>query len=212
MIRVLVAAASSVVRAGLQAIVVANPALEVVGAETNLSALLKGTERTQPDVVLIALERSENSLPALPLESYAGLPALVLLADDPESLEAAEALRYGARAVLPRDAQAEEILAAIGGVAAGLVVLHPAIATGLLPHLTPVSRPLPSSGVETLTPREVEVLGLLAEGVGNKNIARKLGISEHTVKFHVGSILGKLGAASRTEAVTVGVRQGLILL
>jgi len=137
---------------------------------------------------------------------------LVLLADDPESVEAAEALRHGARAVLPREAQAEEIVAAIEGVAAGLVVLHPDLASGLTPHLVPVAHPLRASEVESLTPREIEVLGMLAEGAGNKNIARRLGISEHTVKFHVGSILGKLGASSRTEAVTLGVRQGLILL
>lgn len=212
MTRVLVAAASSVVRAGLQAIVNAEPGFEVVGAESNLSALVDGTESSQPDVVLIALERGEDSAPALPLGARAGLPALVLLADDPESVEAAEALRHGARAVLPREAQAEEIVAAIEGVAAGLVVLHPDLASGLLPHLVPVMHPLRASEVETLTPREIEVLGMLAEGAGNKSIARRLGISEHTVKFHVGSILGKLGASSRTEAVTLGVRQGLILL
>ena len=212
MTRVLVAAASSVVRAGLQAIVNAEPGFEVVGTESNLSALVDGTESTEPDVVLVALERGEDSTPALPLGARAGLPALVLLADDPESVEAAEALRHGARAVLPREAQAEEIVAAIEGVAAGLVVLHPDLASGLTPHLVPVMHPLRASDVETLTPREIEVLGMLAEGAGNKSIARRLGISEHTVKFHVGSILGKLGASSRTEAVTLGVRQGLILL
>jgi DNA-binding NarL/FixJ family response regulator len=65
---------------------------------------------------------------------------------------------------------------------------------------------------EQLTAREIEVLTMLAEGEGNKQIARRLGISEHTVKFHVGSILGKLNASSRTEAVTAGLRQGLIVL
>lgn len=212
MTRVLVAAASSVVRAGLQAIVHADPRLEVVGAESNLTALAEGTESTQPDVVLVALERGESSPPALPLSARDGLAALVLLADDPESVEAAEALRHGARAVLPREAQSDEITAAINAVAAGLVVLHPDLASGLTPHLIPIAHPLRPSEVETLTPREIEVLGMLAEGAGNKSIARRLGISEHTVKFHVGSILGKLGASSRTEAVTLGVRQGLILL
>jgi DNA-binding CsgD family transcriptional regulator len=65
---------------------------------------------------------------------------------------------------------------------------------------------------QQLTPREIEVLGMLAEGLGNKTIARRLGISEHTVKFHVGSILAKLDASSRTEAVTLGARRGLIML
>lgn len=212
MTRVLVAAASSVVRAGLEAIVNAGPSLEVVGTESSLAALAAGTETTEPDVVLVALERGEDFAPALPLGARSGLPALVLLADDPESVEAAEALRYGARAVLPREAQAEEIIAAIEGVATGLVVLHPDIAATLVTHLAPIGRPIPAGDGEALTPREIEVLGMLAEGAGNKIIARRLGISEHTVKFHVGSILGKLGASSRTEAVTLGVRQGLILL
>jgi DNA-binding CsgD family transcriptional regulator len=75
-----------------------------------------------------------------------------------------------------------------------------------------VRGPSPAVGGETLTPRETEVLRMLAEGAGNKQIARRLGISEHTVKFHVGSILAKLNAASRTEAVTLGVRRGLIPL
>ena len=65
---------------------------------------------------------------------------------------------------------------------------------------------------EKLTDRELEVLELLAEGVGNREIAARLGVSEHTVKFHISSILGKLGAESRTEAVTLGVRKGLIVL
>jgi DNA-binding NarL/FixJ family response regulator len=183
-----------------------------VGTESSLAALADGTERSRPDVVLVALERGDDAAPALPLGARSGLPALVLLADDPESVEAAEALRYGSRAVLPRDAQPEEITAAIEAVAAGLVVLHPDVAGALAPHLTPIGRPVPASDGEALTPREIEVLSMLAEGAGNKIIARRLGISEHTVKFHVGSILGKLGASSRTEAVTLGVRQGLILL
>jgi len=66
--------------------------------------------------------------------------------------------------------------------------------------------------VEELTPREVEVLRLLADGLGNKEVALRLGISDHTVKFHISSILAKLGAGSRTEAVTLGIRRGLILL
>jgi DNA-binding NarL/FixJ family response regulator len=70
----------------------------------------------------------------------------------------------------------------------------------------------PASASEALTPREIEVLAMMAEGLANKTIAYRLNISEHTVKFHVGSIFGKLGAQSRTEAVTLGIRQGLIML
>jgi len=104
----------------------------------------------------------------------------------------------GAAGVLPLSASPQELAAAIEAVAAGLLVTHPATRSA------PV--------LEELTPREIEVLRLLADGDGNKTIAYRLGISEHTVKFHVSSILAKLGAGSRTEAVTLGLRRGLILL
>jgi DNA-binding NarL/FixJ family response regulator len=90
-------------------------------------------------------------------------------------------------------------------------VLSPADLQALLPAAPRAERADSTTG-GALTPREREVLALLAEGVGNKTIAWKLAISEHTVKFHVASIMGKLNATSRTEAVAVGIRKGLILL
>jgi DNA-binding NarL/FixJ family response regulator len=124
---------------------------------------------------------------------------------------AADAVRRGAAAVLPRDASPEEILAAVTAADAGLVTLPRPTALSLLPAGLSLSR-TSAPAAEPLTPREIEVLSLLAEGAGNKMIARRLGISEHTVKFHVGSILAKLDASSRTEAVTLGLRQGLIMV
>ena len=108
--------------------------------------------------------------------------------------------RSSARGVLPKDATPAQIVAAIEAVAAGLLVSHPdsAGASG--------------SPGDALTARETEVLRMIADGAPNKNIAWKLGISEHTVKFHVSSIMAKLGAASRTEAVNLGARRGLITL
>jgi DNA-binding NarL/FixJ family response regulator len=91
------------------------------------------------------------------------------------------------------------------------VVLHPAHFHSTVPAASVASRPL-GELAEPLTPRENEVLQMLASGLGNKEIAAKMEISEHTVKFHVASILGKLGAASRTEAVSLGIRRGLVLL
>jgi DNA-binding NarL/FixJ family response regulator len=108
--------------------------------------------------------------------------------------------------VLPRQSTASHIVAAIDAVLAGLVVLQPGDLDGLLVN------PRPARMVEPLTPREIEVLGMLAEGQSNKAIAHHLGISEHTVKFHVTSIMTKLNAGSRTEAVTLGIRQGLIMI
>jgi DNA-binding NarL/FixJ family response regulator len=211
---VLVVAASAVVRAGLESIVQSGPGLEVVGSAPSSFALADQIESLQPDVVLVELESGDDSSgPALPGPgSGPGPPAFVILGGDSLSDGLAEALRLGARAVLPRNAQPREIIAAVEAAGAGLVILHPTSVETLLAMVPTSSRVAPGPGTETLTPREIEVLAMLAEGEGNKQIARHLGISEHTVKFHVGSILAKLGAASRTEAVTMGVRQGLIMV
>jgi DNA-binding NarL/FixJ family response regulator len=139
--------------------------------------------------------------------------AFIILADEVQVDWATEALRLGIRAVLPRSATAEEILHTVVTVAAGLVVLHPDVVDVLLSVLPSVGRTVDDANpVQALTPREIEVLGMLAEGLGNKAIAKRLSISEHTVKFHVSSIFTKLNATSRTEAVTLGARQGLIML
>jgi DNA-binding NarL/FixJ family response regulator len=136
----------------------------------------------------------------------------VILTDDAPGTWASEVLRAGIRAILPRQASGNEIVAAVEAAVAGLVVLHHDLVDALLPSMPSGVRDLSTSPQQALTPREIEVLGMLAEGLGNKIIAWRLGISEHTVKFHVGSILAKLNASSRTEAVTLGIRQGLILL
>ena len=190
MIRVLIAASSAIVRAGLESLVRSNPALELVSGE--------------PDVVLADLEFPEED--GAPPELL-NMAAVVLLVSNPTGPWTVEALRSGVRAVLPRDVSAPELLAAIEAAAAGLTVLHPSDLAALLPP-----RSISTSSGESLTPRELEVFAMLAEGVGNKTIAWKLGISEHTVKFHVASIMSKLNATSRTEAVAIGIRKGLIML
>jgi NarL family two-component system response regulator YdfI len=113
--------------------------------------------------------------------------------------------------ILPTDANADEILEAIQAAAIGLTVIHPDLLDALL-GLLPSPRSLPIEPDQPLTSREIEVLKMLAEGLGNKAIARRLKISEHTVKFHIGSIFSKLNASSRTEAVILGARQGMIVL
>jgi DNA-binding NarL/FixJ family response regulator len=133
------------------------------------------------------------------------LPVVALLAD--ESL-AAEAWLAGVRGLLTREADAEALVAALQAVVQGLAAIDPTLAAALLPTRERESEAL----VEPLTPREEEVLQLLADGLANRAIALQLGISEHTVKFHVNAILGKLGAQSRTEAVVRATRLGLIIL
>ncbi len=199
MTRLLIAAPSPVVRAGLEALSASNPALELAGSFADLTSV----EALRPDVVLAAL-----SLADLAPAANGHLPAYVLLTGDEQPVWTAEAVRLGVRALLPRDASAAGILAAVEAAAAGMAVVAPADLEGLI-RAGPQA---PAAPETALTPREMEVLRLMAEGAANKNIAWKLSISEHTVKFHVASIFAKLNAGTRTEAVTQGVRRGLILL
>jgi NarL family two-component system response regulator YdfI len=205
-VRVLAAADSAVVRAGLEAVIAQAPSLSIAGS-THPDGLMEQIQEVQPDVVLLEwLHRSTEALEPL-LKSG---PVFVLLVEDDDFAALAAGLRSGLRAALPRHASASEITAAIEAAAEGLIVLHPQT----LPSLQleqPVLRP-PDEITATLTPRETEVLRMLAEGLANKNIAFRLGISEHTVKFHIASIYSKLNASSRAEAVAIGIRQGIILL
>ena len=127
--------------------------------------------------------------------------ALVLLSDSDELLATLRPFRTGI-ALLPTTATADQIVAAIEAAAAGLVVLHADHAGSLT--AAPIDDPL--------TPREREVLQMLAAGLGNKEIAARLHISDHTAKFHVSQILAKLSAASRAEAVSIAMRRGLVPL
>ena len=206
-LRVLIVSPYHTVRAGLRAMLHERDGLLVVGeaaslpddAEVDLSAIDAIVAQVDGEEAIAGVEEASAHVP------------LVLLARRPESLartfEGAEA----PRGYLIESASADELAAAVTAVAQGLVVLHPAVA-----HLRTRQRsPLPmglSEPAAALTAREQEVLALVASGLPNKGVALQLGISEHTVKFHVGAILGKLGAASRTEAVTMAVRSGMLPL
>jgi DNA-binding NarL/FixJ family response regulator len=198
MIRLLIAASSAVVRAGLETLAASAASVEVVGSFADLSA----AEVLRPDVVLAALPFEELALPEI-----GGGPAIVLLTAESQPSWSQDLLRLGVRAVLPHHASPGEIVAAIEAAGAGLAVVDPRDLNDLL-----AASPAPAAPAGVLTPRELEVLRMMADGHANKVIAWKLNISEHTVKFHVASILGKLNASSRTEAVTIGVRQGLVML
>ena len=213
--RVLVAATDSIVRAGLESILRTSSDMSVVGVASDPDTLANLITAQSPDVVLMELGLQDEEPVSEKLVALSTLTevAIVLLGDTFQGDWITEALRLGVRAVLPRRATTEEILQAVLAAAAGLVVLHPDAIDLLLPVLSSVTQPVDEASlVQALTPREIEVLGMLAEGLGNKAIARRLSISEHTVKFHVSSIFTKLNARSRTEAVTLGARQGLIML
>ena len=130
-------------------------------------------------------------------------PVLALAAT---SEQANQAKLAGAAATLSRDASPDAVAAALVALSHGLQVTDPALAEAALS-----TSPEPASA-SLLTPREQDVLKLLAEGLPNKGVASRLEVSEHTVKFHVNSIMGKLNAQSRTEAVTLATRQGLLPL
>ncbi len=212
MTRVLVAATTTAARAALEALVRARPGLELVPSAPGLN-LLQQIEEAQPDVLLMDLERESlrAALAGLVLraQEIAAVVALIPASGGPRTLEL---LSAGARAVLPHDATAAEIAAAIDAAASGLVALHPEAARALQPAAEPDALAHPRGGIQPLTAREMEVLAMMADGLGNKIIASRLHISEHTVKFHITSIFAKLGAERRTEAVTIGIRHGLIPL
>lgn len=210
MIRLALMAANGLARSGLQAMLGAGDRFSIVGVASDLSTLASLLEEEHPDVAVISAERQEDEPPA-DLLALAGSPLVVLL-DDPQPYWIAGALRAGIRAVLPSDVHAAELQAAVEAAAAGLVVLHPQGTQPLL-AMAMIPEPRPAEPrAESLTPRETEVLRLVAAGLSNKQIAGKLDISDHTVKFHIASLMGKLGAGSRTEAVTIGVRHGILLL
>jgi two-component system, NarL family, response regulator YdfI len=139
--------------------------------------------------------------------------ALVVLLDEVDAADSVHALNAGARAVLHRSSSRNEIIAAIKAITSGLAVLPPELLATLL-HAPPADDMLKANDAERpqLTRRELEVLAAMADGASNKAIARRLGISFHTAKFHVAAILAKLDADSRTEAVAKAAQSGFVML
>jgi two-component system, NarL family, response regulator YdfI len=220
-IRVFIVGASSLARGGLQNLL-ADRGVEVARSVADLDSLAGLFPDTDADALVIDAsgENPESMLDSLARSDFATeIPVVLLVGNqwpadalNAESQSASrDAFRSGVRAVLPADVTSSQLFAALQAVTAGLLVMHPAEMDTLAPAASPASQPL-SELAEPLTRREREVLQMLAAGLGNKEIAVRLNISDHTAKFHVGSILGKLGAASRTEAVALGIRRGLVLL
>ncbi len=211
--RVLVVGPDSLARVGLAAILADDAGYTVVDQVAADPGLADSIEASAPDLVVWDLGRE----PARELEQVAALggtgPPVVALVDDETVVH--DALAAGVRGLLPRDATASILAASISAAVRGLVVLDPELARGawrsrdaLAPSDSGLGQAPP---VEELTARELEVLQLLAEGLPNKTIGHRLHISEHTAKYHVNAILGKLGAQTRTEAVARAARLGLVV-
>jgi DNA-binding NarL/FixJ family response regulator len=210
MIRILVADDHPIVRDGLIAILGTQPDFEVVGKASTGVEVVNQVQALQPDVVLLDLEMPEmDGVEALRRLREIGSPtrALVFTAFDTDE-RIVGAVQAGAQGYLLKGAPREEIFNAVRVVYAGGSLLQPVVASKLLRQV------VQEHGVEAdaLTPREQNVLQLLAQGLQNKEIAAELVITERTVKFYVSSILSKLGAGNRTEAVTIAVQRGLVKL
>ena len=179
-------------------------AIRVAGTAATFPFLRSLMSQTSADLALIDLRpQIELTIVRDWLAELLDLVPILLLSSEPDPAIFNRILHARIGGMLQTDASPEQIVQAIKSVASGLMIFDSA----LVPQ-----RPDQDRLAEPLTPRESEVLRLLADGLGNKEIAMRLGISEHTIKFHIRSILGKLGASSRTEAVSRGLRSGLIEL
>ena len=201
-LRVLVVSLDRLSRAGLAAVLDQQPGLTVVGQISGDENPFLPLDVYAPDAIVWDVswetESASHNLTLLPENT----PSVLALAATKN--QAAQARAAGAQAFLSRDASPEALAAALIALSHGLQVTDPALSGG------PESATPGPGSAPLLTPRENDVLRLLAEGLPNKGIAARLEVSEHTVKFHVNSIMGKLNAQSRTEAVTLATRLGLL--
>jgi len=200
-----VAATSAVRRAGLESIIRSHAEFHLAGSFGAVASLVSFARSTELDVVVM----DTDSIRDLLLEPTSNA-AVVLLTEVTEARSISRLLRSGVRAILSRESDPDDVLSAIYASYDGLVLLSTPTAESLAAVYGDQPLEVEAELSEEITSRETDVLRMLAQGLVNKDIAARLGISEHTVKFHISSILDKLGASTRTEAVTLGIRRGLI--
>lgn len=223
MINVVIVAPTLAVRAGLRVLLAGSPArsyLEPANrlpAEDSVEVVLEAaglqefdTLPAETDVLVFTSDVGSITDLRRALLSREERLAVLMLTDDPQAVRGLLDLPVRAWGILPFDTSGEELLATVRAIHQGLLVGAPALMEPAVQRLTLSEEVAPLT--EALTERESQVLQLLAYGLANKQIAMKLGISEHTVKFHVSSVYTKLGTTNRTEAVRVGVQRGLVLL
>jgi DNA-binding NarL/FixJ family response regulator len=208
MIRILIADDHPIVRDGLTAVLSTQPDFQIIGTAGDGEEVLRRVSTLHPDVLLLDLEMPRlDGVETLRRLAAAGQPirTIVFTAFDTDD-RIIEAVQAGAQGYLLKGAPREELFNAIRIVHAGGSLLQPVVATRLLGRLQQNDAASP----DALTPRELEVLQLVAQGLPNKEIAARLVITERTAKFHVSSIMSKLGATNRTEMVALANQRGLI--
>ena len=206
-IRILVADDHPMLREGLVAVLSTQPDFDIIGEAADGAEVLRLADALRPEVILLDLEMPDvDGVAALEGLRDAGSEAraIVFTAYDTDE-RILRSLRAGARGYLLKGASRQEIFDAVRTVHAGGSLLEPGVTSRLLDHMREGGEQ-----TEPLTPRELEVLALISEGLHNSEIADRLFVTERTVKFHVSSILAKLGADNRTEAVALAARRGLI--
>jgi DNA-binding NarL/FixJ family response regulator len=212
-IRVLIADDQRVVREGLAMLLDLLPGVEVVGAAADGEQALTLAQRLRPDVILMDLRmpRCDGIEATRRLREHTDAIQVIALTTYADDRSVLDALRAGARGYLTKDAGADDIRAALEQVTSGQAVIDPAVQHHLVDAIaTSTQRPEPrEQPPDGLTPREVEVLRLIAEGLSNTEIAGRLVVSEATVKSHVNHLLAKIGARDRAQAVSYAYRTGL---
>jgi DNA-binding NarL/FixJ family response regulator len=209
-IRVLIADDHAVVRRGLRTFLDLQHEIDVVGEAEDGEEAIAEAERMRPDVILLDLvmPRLDGVAAIHGIRERSPSTRVIVLTSFLDDDKLLPAVRAGAAGYLLKDVQPQELVEAIRTVHGGEGQLHPAAAARVMAELAEGgARPDPRN---SLTPRELEVLGLIARGRSNKLIARELGVSEKTVKTHVSNLLGKLGLTDRTQAALYAVREGLV--
>ena len=210
-LRLLIISNEPLARAGLSALLADQVGIDLVGQESSETNLERTVKVFSPDVILWDLgwepddRATQDALEQISELSSDGFSMVVLIASENSAREVWIA---GAKVILLRDVDLETLRISIIAAVNDLVVLDPSIGASLLPEFG-TAQTVPT---EELTTRELQVLQQLAEGLPNKIIANQLGVSEHTIKFHINSIFRKMGVRSRTEAVVRAMKLGFIVL
>jgi DNA-binding NarL/FixJ family response regulator len=211
MIQVIICDDQALIRDGLEMLLKLEPDITVIGLAQNGAEAVEMVERCQPDLVLMDLKMPGVNGVEATRRIHARHPQIKILVlttyDDDEWVF--DAIRAGAAGYLLKDTPREDVVRAVRGTTAGKSFIDPAVAGRLLTHVVGQQTQPPSTITDKLTPREVDVLRLLANGLSNTDIARRLFLSEGTVRNHVSTILAKLELSDRTQAAVLAIQHGL---